>query len=604
MPLVVAFLALAGGPAQRAMAANSPLFWSGPMLVDPNTRTPSPIVMPGPPSCGNSLCDLSCPSTSLCVAMDGQGNVLTTTDPAVGNSWTITYLGGEANWEGSGVSCTSAPLCVGITEGRSIVTSTEPTGGPGAWSRTEVDSNASIGAVSCVSETLCVAVDKRGNVLTSANPTGGVSAWRSTDIDGELELNDVSCASSTLCVAVDERGNVLISTDPTRGAGTWSSTNVAGSARLFSASCVPGLCVAGSIGGVFVSTDPTGGAGTWVRAEGVDASGGISCSSISLCVAIPRDTNAGVWVSTDPMGGTNSWIRGEGPEGGGMLGSVSCASTSLCVIGDLVGRVGIGIQTHTLSTSLLGTGLGTVTSTPIKCPFVNCSHIVPGVIEPQPIVGVACADIFGLALGPWGPCSLGYPAGNEVTLTATPSAGSVFAGWGGACSGSSSCTLAMTSDQSVSATFAPRQASPITPPIATAPILTAVKESAKRWREGRALARISSGWGRLPVGTTFSFSLNEPASVTFTFVKKDNGHKGARTCGPRARKDNERRCTRASVAGILKLPARMGPNQMSFEGYVSRHKKLPSGDYTLLISARSAGQRSKASTLLFTIASG
>ncbi len=469
---------------------------------------------------------------------------------------------------------------------------------------TKLDSEADISGVSCVSGTLCVAVDKRGDVLTSTNPTGGASAWRSADIDGELELNDVSCASSTLCAAVDERGNVLISTDPTGGAGAWSSTNVAGSARLFSISCVPGLCVAGSIGGVFVSTDPTGGAGTWVRAEGVDASGGISCSSISLCVAIPRDTNAGVWVSADPMGATNSWIRDEGPEGGGMLGSVSCASTSLCVIGDLAGRVGIGIQTHTLSASLLGTGLGTVTSTPIKCPFVNCSHIVPGVIEPQPLIEVACSDTFGLAYGSGGPCSLGYPAGNEVTLTAAPSAGSMFAGWGGACGGSSSCTLAMTSDQSVSATFAPRQASPITPPIATAPLLTAVKESAKRWREGRALARISSGRGRLPIGTTFSFSLNEPASLTFTFVKKANGHKVARTCGPRARKDNERRCTRASVAGILKLPARMGPNQVSFEGYVSRHKKLSSGDYTLLISAGASGRSSKASTLHFTIASG
>jgi hypothetical protein len=121
---------------------------------------------------------------------------------------------------------------------------------------------------------------------------------------------------------------------------------------------------------------------------------------------------------------------------------------------------------------------------------------------------------------------------------------------------------------------------------------------------GEHFAQLSSGRGRLPVGTTFSFDLNEPASVTFTFVKAVNGHKVAKMGRPRTRKDNERRSIRAFVAGILKLPARMGANQVSFEGYVSRHEKLPSGDYTLLISAGIQGRHSKASTLHFTIASG
>jgi len=42
-----------------------------------------------------------------------------------------------------------------------------------------------------------------------------------------------------------------------------------------------------------------------------------------------------------------------------------------------------------------------------------------------------------------------------VTLTATPAFGSVFVGWGGACSGIRvpSCTVTMTGDMSVTATF-------------------------------------------------------------------------------------------------------------------------------------------------------
>jgi len=53
-----------------------------------------------------------------------------------------------------------------------------------------------------------------------------------------------------------------------------------------------------------------------------------------------------------------------------------------------------------------------------------------------------------------GDCSEVYPSGTPVTLTATPAAGWVFAGWGGACAGQGNpCTLTMTADRSVTATF-------------------------------------------------------------------------------------------------------------------------------------------------------
>jgi hypothetical protein len=52
------------------------------------------------------------------------------------------------------------------------------------------------------------------------------------------------------------------------------------------------------------------------------------------------------------------------------------------------------------------------------------------------------------------PSASSYASGTSVTLTATPSSGSVFAGWSGACSGTSStCSVTMTSNQSVGATF-------------------------------------------------------------------------------------------------------------------------------------------------------
>jgi hypothetical protein len=51
-------------------------------------------------------------------------------------------------------------------------------------------------------------------------------------------------------------------------------------------------------------------------------------------------------------------------------------------------------------------------------------------------------------------CSEPYDAGTQVTLVATPGAGSTFAGWSGACSGTGTCMLTMSANRAVTATFA------------------------------------------------------------------------------------------------------------------------------------------------------
>lgn len=50
-------------------------------------------------------------------------------------------------------------------------------------------------------------------------------------------------------------------------------------------------------------------------------------------------------------------------------------------------------------------------------------------------------------------CYSGFASGATVTLTATPAAGSTFAGWSGACSGSGSCILSANGNMAVTATF-------------------------------------------------------------------------------------------------------------------------------------------------------
>jgi uncharacterized repeat protein (TIGR02543 family) len=53
-------------------------------------------------------------------------------------------------------------------------------------------------------------------------------------------------------------------------------------------------------------------------------------------------------------------------------------------------------------------------------------------------------------------CSESYASGTGVILTAKPAASATFAGWGGACSGTSeTCALTMNGNKSVTATFTP-----------------------------------------------------------------------------------------------------------------------------------------------------
>jgi hypothetical protein len=575
--------------------ASSPLYWSGPILIDPEASSST-----------DWLHGISCASTSLCVAVDHAGNVVVSTNPVGGaGAWTVANVDGTNAI--NAVSCTSPALCVAVDQDGNLLISTNPTGGVGAWTVTNVDGAHPMMSVSCPSASLCVATDNAGHVVTSIEPATGDGTWTVANVDATNSIYGVSCASSSLCVAVDGDGNVLSSTDPSGGTGAWTVTNVDSVNPIIGVSCASApFCVAADgtgKGNLITSTDPAGGAGAWTLAHDVQTGvQAVSCASPSLCVALSGGLSsatwpATAWISTDPTGGTSAWSEAfPSPYG---LADVACPSTSLCVVVEADGHVLVGIQAHELSASLLGTGTGTVTSTPISCPFATCSHAVPGLIYPLPIVGISCLDTLPPGYTQLGSCSISYPWSNEVTLTAAPSPGSQFAGWGGDC-GSSTCVLRMGADRSVSATFTAGNTFTSTPPR-----LTGVQESAKRWREGRTLARISVNKKKLPLGTTFSFSLNEPASVTFTFTEPASGRKVGKTCVTQTKKNKKkRRCTRTIVAGTLTLSAHTGMNKVSFEGLISKHKKLKPGSYTLLLTATASGEHSTPSTLHFTIAHG
>ena len=136
-----------------------------------------------------------------------------------------------------------------------------------------------------------------------------------------------------------------------------------------------------------------------------------------------------------------------------------------------------------------------------------------------------------------------------------------------------------------------------------APVVGALTQSSAAWREGKALARISSSGRRAPVGTTFSFTLNEQATVTLSFGEQLRGRRhGHRCVAPSRSNARSAPCTRTVPSGALTLPAHPGRDRVLFQGRLSAHRRLAPGRYRLsLLATNAAGARSAPRTLAFRI---
>ena len=118
------------------------------------------------------------------------------------------------------------------------------------------------------------------------------------------------------------------------------------------------------------------------------------------------------------------------PNSGGVIGYVASACKTEVLLQSAAGP-GLGTTecqgastpaNQTLTVTKAGTGTGTVTSAPAG---INC--------------GATCAAPFA--------------SGTQVTLTAAPTTGSTFTGWGAPCSGTGTCVVTLTAATTVTATF-------------------------------------------------------------------------------------------------------------------------------------------------------
>jgi hypothetical protein len=140
-----------------------------------------------------------------------------------------------------------------------------------------------------------------------------------------------------------------------------------------------------------------------------------------------------------------------------------------------------------------------------------------------------------------------------------------------------------------------------TSPTVTSPIVGGATQSHSTWREGNGLATYAKK--KAPIGTIFSFTLNEPSRVSFAFTQKVGGRKLNGKCVAQSNKNRHGpTCKRTVTQGTLSFAGHSGLNKVTFQGRISASKTLKLGRYALVITATNAtGQHSSPQSLSFTI---
>jgi photosystem II stability/assembly factor-like uncharacterized protein len=315
---------------------------------------------------GGSLTSVSCPTTTQCMvagaAVSGTLSPSTATEDVVVLSGSCTMVGCGGSGIPSlssvnvldGVSCPSSSLCVAVGDGQIATAGASPT--------TQDAPIGVVSAVSCASASDCMAAGATsGSVAAIASSTDGGSSWAAAFIApyGVDDLDAVSCPTTSVCTAVGGTeggfagfsvtgpGAVVNSTD---GGATWTEQSLPADAGALGAISCASTSVCEALG-TTTSSNPeilgtTNGGTTWqdqAVPAGFGTGGQLSCPSTSDCTAVSGGTVIG---TTD--GGT-TWAAETVPAGED-LDAVACTSTTSCTA--------VGSDTNTSGPGIVATSDG------------------------------------------------------------------------------------------------------------------------------------------------------------------------------------------------------------------------------------------------------
>lgn len=272
---------------------------------------------------------------------------------------------------------------------------------------------------------------------TLTNTGGSSISWTASKGQSWVSLSSAGGTlsagqSTTVTVSINSNANGLSPgstysdlvnfTNTTNGNGnTYRTVNLTVSFSGSAISVGPGSLNFGNVSVGSCSTAPF--AIQHVSGTGA-ASGTVSASSNP-----PFSIISGSSFSVSNGSGANITVQFCPTGSGTFNGTATVSSSANFQTANTVSLTGTGVssqtQNFTLTVNKAGTGSGTVTSSP---PGISC--------------GTSCSS-----------GSASFSQGTSVTLSPSPASGSTFSGWGGACSGTGGCTVSMSSNQTVTATF-------------------------------------------------------------------------------------------------------------------------------------------------------
>jgi hypothetical protein len=340
------------------------------------------------------------------------------------------------------------------------------------------------------------------------------------------------------------------------------------------------------------SSRPSGG-GVWQAAQDLSPAGE---QSGDPQVAIDSDGNAvAIWQSSS--GGVNTIESAARPTPtgtwqGALAISAAGGSSQPQFVFDSHGN-GLALWTRSNGTTTIVQAAGLDAAGPL----LNDLSIPPAGVAGQPmLLSVSPLDVWSPLAG------TSWSFGDGKTATGATVSHTYTEPGSYTVSVSSADTLNNTNSTTARVEIA-RPVSPTTPTATTkppgAPTLTRVSQTRSRWREGdreAGMARTTDR--RSPVGTDFSFTLNEATRITFVFRQMEALHPVGRKCHAHT---SDTRCRRPRIRGTLAYTAVAGRRRLAFQGHLATGR-LPLGAYTVtLVATNAGGRRSRPHTLRFTI---
>ena len=434
-----------------------------------------------------------------------------------------------------------------------------------------------------------VAVSPDGASVYAASPTSNAVVRFNRGADGAL--TPAGCIENTggsVCGAGNQTAGLLgafsVAVSPD-GASVYvasiGSSAVVRFNRGADGALTPAGCIENTGGSVCGAGNQTAGLGSSVSVAVSPDGASVYAASISSSAVVRFNRGAGGALT--PAGcfeNTGGSVCGAGNQTAGLLGPQSVAvspdGASVYVAGhssNAVVRFARELAPSCVAVAR-NVAAATPTTIPIRCSDLNLDPLTLAIIGTPPAHGTlgpidqaAGTVLYTPVAGYAGPDSFSYKA-NDGALDSN------------------------TATVSLSVVGAP-------PPVR--PVVTGLRQSATKWRERNKLAQISKK-KKPPLGTTFAFSLNEPAAVRLAFTRPAAGRKVSKKCVPVSKKNRKKpKCTRTAILGTLAFNAHAGANRVRFAGRLSATKKLKPGRYTLTITATSAGLRSTPRSLSFTI---